>query len=119
MKFWKNGFYLEQNEEKTRFEISDEEWQNLLNAQSNGKEIVTGENGRPVAIEHITTDEEKRQNRIRELQSLLDKTDYVVTKLAEMQISNNENFSSELARYQDTIQNRVVWRSELDRLLNE
>ena len=54
-----------------------------------------------------------------ELQFLLDKTDYVVTKLAEMQISNNENFSSELARYQGTIQNRVAWRSELDRLLNE
>lgn len=63
--------------------------------------------------------EEFKQNRMAELQSLLDKTDYIVTKLAEMQISNNENFSSELARYQDTIQNRVVWRSELDRLLNE
>lgn len=63
--------------------------------------------------------EEVKQNRMAELTSLLDKTDYVVTKLAEMKISNNENFSSELARYQDTIQNRVAWRSELDRLLNE
>lgn len=63
--------------------------------------------------------EEFKQNRMAELHSLLEKTDYVVTKLAEMQISNNENFSSELARYQDTIQNRIAWRSELDRLLNE
>lgn len=63
--------------------------------------------------------ENEKQNRIEQLQNLLDKTDYIVTKLAEMQITNNENFSSELARYQPTIQNRVAWRSELDRLLNE
>ena len=62
---------------------------------------------------------ENRQRRIQELKNLLDKTDYIVTKLAEMQITSNENFSSELARYQSTIQNRVAWRSELDRLLNE
>lgn len=119
MKYWENGFYLEQNKENSRVEITDEEWQSLLNEQTNGKEIVTGENGRPVAIEHIANDEEKRQFRIRELSDLLEKTDYIVTKLAEMQITNNENFSSELARYQQTIQNRVAWRSELNRLLNE
>lgn len=60
-----------------------------------------------------------KQNRIQELQILLSKTDYIVIKLSEMQITNNENFSSELARYQDAIQNRNAWRSELDSLLNE
>lgn len=119
MKYWENGFYEEQNENKTRYEITNEQWQNLLDEQSKGKQIVTGTNGQPVAIEHILSNEEQRQNRIFELQNCLDKTDYVVTKLAEMQISNNENFGSELARYQETIQNRVAWRSELDRLLNE
>lgn len=83
-------------------------------------ELEPDEDGRRFQIiQPFLTNEEIKQNRIEELQNLLDKTDYVVTKLAEMQISNNENFSSELARYQDTIQNRVAWRSELDRLLNE
>lgn len=84
------------------------------------KEIEPDENGRRFQIVQPTiSNEEIKQNRMNELQFLLDKTDYIVTKLAEMQISNNENFSSELARYQPTIQNRVAWRSELDRLLNE
>ena len=84
------------------------------------KEIEHDEKGRRFQIVQPSLSiEEIKQNRIQELQNLLDKTDYIVTKLAEMQITNNENFSSELARYQDTIQNRVAWRSELDRLLNE
>ena len=83
-------------------------------------EIEPDENGRRFQIVQPTIQEtEMKEIRISELQNLLGKTDYIVTKLAEMQITNNENFSSELARYQDTIQNRVVWRSELDRLLNE
>ena len=45
MKYWENGFYLEQNEERTRLEVTDERWQELLNEQSLGKEIrlVDGE----------------------------------------------------------------------------
>ena len=84
------------------------------------KEIEPDENGRRFQIVQSTVDEiSQKEIRKQELQNLLDKTDYIVTKLAEMQITNNENFSSELARYQPTIQNRVAWRSELDRLLNE
>ena len=84
------------------------------------KEIEPDENGRRFQIVQPSLSiEEIKQIRMTELQNLLDKTDYIVTKLAEMQITNNENFSSDLARYQDTIQNRVSWRSELDRLLNE
>lgn len=45
MKYWENGFYLEQNEEKTRLEVTDERWKELLTEQSLGKEIrlVNGE----------------------------------------------------------------------------
>lgn len=99
-------------------EMPLEEFDALIVAQNNGKELKVVD-GKVVAVDHIPTENEINQQRIAELNSLLSKTDYVVTKLAEMQISNNENFSSELARYQDTIQNRVAWRSELDRLLNE
>ena len=83
-------------------------------------ELEPDEHGRRFQIiKPSLTTEEIKQNRIEELQYLLDKTDYIVTKLAEMQIMNNENFVSELARYQDTIQNRGLWRTEIDRLLNE
>lgn len=83
-------------------------------------EIEPDEKGRRFQIVQPTLNEEEtKENRIYELHSLLKSTDYIVTKLAEMQISNAENFSSELARYQEIIQNRIAWRSELDRLLNE
>ena len=83
-------------------------------------EIERDEYGRRFQIVEPTIDPVfQKEIRKQELQNLLNKTDYIVTKLAEMQITNNENFNSELARYQETIQNRVVWRSELDRLLNE
>lgn len=45
MKYWENGFYLEQNADGTRLEITDKRWQELLKEQSLGKEIrlVNGE----------------------------------------------------------------------------
>ena len=83
-------------------------------------ELEADENGRRFQIIKPTlTPEEIKQNRIDELQNLLDSTDYIVTKLAEMQITNRENFDAELSRYQSTIQNRDLWRTEIDRLLNE
>ena len=83
-------------------------------------ELQPDENGRRFQIIQPTLSaEEIKQNRIDELQSLLDKTDWIVTKLAEMQITNRENFVAELSRYQNTIQNRDLWRTEIDRLLNE
>lgn len=83
-------------------------------------EIEPNENGRRFQIVQSTVEEiSQKENRKQVLQNLLYNTDYIVTKLTEMQFTNNENFSSELARYQDTIQNRVAWRSELDNLLNE
>ena len=82
-------------------------------------EIEPIENKRRFQIIKSEFNKDIKETRIFELKNLLNKTDYIVTKLAEMQITNNENFSSELARYQETIQNRVAWRLELDRLLNE
>ena len=83
-------------------------------------ELEPDEHGRRFQIIKPTlSPEEIKQNRIEELQNLLDSTDYIVTKLAEMQIMNSENYNYEFARYQNTIQNRVAWRTEIDRLLNE
>jgi hypothetical protein len=52
MKYWKNGFYLIYKEGSV--EITDKRWQELLEAQSNGKQIVTGDEGVPVAIEPVS-----------------------------------------------------------------
>lgn len=50
MRYWENGFYREQNANRTRLEISDKRWQELLAEQSHGKEIKLI-NGVLVAVE--------------------------------------------------------------------
>ena len=52
MKYWENGFYLEQNEERTRLEVTDERWKELLTEQSLGKEIRLV-NGKLLATEPV------------------------------------------------------------------
>jgi hypothetical protein len=49
MKYWKEGFYLNQIEGSV--EITDEYWQELLNGQSNGKQIASDENGYPIPVD--------------------------------------------------------------------
>lgn len=55
MKYWKNGFYLEQREGSVA--ITDEYWQELLGEQSQGKHIVTREDGYPIAKPYEITSE--------------------------------------------------------------
>lgn len=68
MKYFENGFFLEQNLNKTRKEISDEQWQELLKGQSEGLEIYTDESGFPKLREHSVTDEEIKLLRMHEIQ---------------------------------------------------
>lgn len=82
-KYWKNGFYLEQDEQNSRVEISDEQWEWLLDEQCNGKEITTDENGYPVAVERPVDELADKQYRLRELERKLTSTDYIFVKLAE------------------------------------
>lgn len=57
MKFYKDGiFYLEQDENKSRKEITDELWQILLLERSNGKEIKTDLDGNPKTVEAIKSE---------------------------------------------------------------
>lgn len=62
MKYWENGFYLEQNTDKTRKEISDEYWLELLQGQNNGQIIVENEQGIPVLKPNELTERELAQN---------------------------------------------------------
>lgn len=58
MKYWENGFYLEQNEDNTRTAITDENWQELLQGQSNGKIIVDNGSKYPILKDYIPTQQE-------------------------------------------------------------
>lgn len=62
MKYWENGFYLEQNTEETRKEISDEYWLELLQGQNNGQIIAENEQGLPILKPYTLTEHEKYHN---------------------------------------------------------
>jgi len=72
------GFYLEQNENKTRYEITDEYWQELLDLQSQGKEITTDKNGNPIAIDHIITPQELAKKELYEIEQWFERYDLQV-----------------------------------------
>ena len=75
MKYWENGFYLEQNENNTRIEITDERWQELLEEQSNGKMIYV-DNGELKTKNYELSEEEIKQNRIEEIKNKLTELNY-------------------------------------------
>lgn len=75
MKYWENGFYLEQNENNTRIEITDERWQELLEEQSNGKMIYL-DNGELKTKDYELSEEEIKQNRIEEIKNKLTELNY-------------------------------------------
>ena len=75
MKYWEEGFYLEQNQGKTRLEITDEEWQQLLKEQSDGKEIYF-KDGKLQTRDRIVTEEDKKNIRINEIRELLTELNY-------------------------------------------
>jgi hypothetical protein len=63
MKYWKEGFYLDQIENSV--EITDEYWQELLNGQSNGKQITSDENGYPILVDPPLPTQEELVNKAR------------------------------------------------------
>ena len=75
MKYWEEGFYLEQNEDNTRIEISDEKWQELLEEQTNGK-IIYLDNGELKTKDYELSEEEIKQNRIEKIKELLTELNY-------------------------------------------
>lgn len=91
MKYWDNGFYLEQNNENTRLEITDDLWKNLLEEQSKGKEIYY-ENNELKVRERIITEEDKKNIRINEIKEMLSELDYdIIQYTAGEEIEDIEN----------------------------
>ena len=54
--YWKDGFY--DTYEEGRIEITKEYWQQLLEEQSNGKKILSNEEGYPIAVNRIESVED-------------------------------------------------------------
>ena len=63
MKYWKQGFYLNQIEGSV--EIDDDYWQELLDGQSQGKQIVSDEDGYPVLKDYPAPTIEELSQRAR------------------------------------------------------
>ena len=99
MKYWENGFYLEQNENGTRKEITDDRWQELLDAQSKGMEIYIREDGYPDIKEPVYTLEDNiiiREQEIKQRLSRLSQDfiqDYVGEKIENLESKKAEFIS--------------------------
>jgi len=91
-------------------EMSLEEFDSLMVAQSSGKELKV-ENGKVVAVDHIPTQEELNTQRIAELKQNLANTDYQAIKYAEGRMTAEE--------YAPIGEQRQAWRDEINRLESE
>ena len=74
MKYWKNGFYDELVEGAV--EITEEYYNQLLNGQSAGLQIVDNQNGHPILVEYEYSFEDVIKNKVSEIQ-VFDKSECV------------------------------------------
>ncbi len=99
------GFYLEKDGLTSYVEVSEENWQSLIQqANDNQKAITADSNGNPVLTdlaEIELTEEEKIQNEIAELKQYLESTDYIACKLAEG-AATAEEYADELIKRAET-----------------
>lgn len=72
--YWKDGFY--DTYEEGRIEITKECWQQLLDEQSNGKKIISNEEGYPIAVNSIETLEEVK-NKVLAIIKAFDKSEII------------------------------------------
>ena len=88
-------------------EMPLEEFDRLLVAQSNGKELKVVD-GKVVAVDRIITEQEKAQTRIGELKAKLQETDYQAIKHFEGYLTDYE--------YEPIKVQRQAWRDEINEL---
>lgn len=88
-------------------EMTDKEFDDLMVAELQGKELVV-ENGKVVAKVHEPTEQELAEQRIFELKQKLAATDYQAIKYAEGELP--------YAEYEPVRKQRREWRAEINRL---
>ena len=100
MKFWKQGFYLNQIEGSV--EINDDYWQELLNGQSQGKQIVSNEQGYPILVDPPAPSQSELDAReIASLKAYLSSTDYIYPKCLELGLDVNVEYTEVVQRRKD------------------
>lgn len=99
MKYWNNGFRL--NPKDGDVEITDEYWSELLDKQSQGYQIISDDNGYPIAHKAEKTTEQIEAQKKAKIQSEFQKqTDPLFLELME------DNFESLPSEMQSILQ---VW----------
>ena len=100
MKYWKQGFYLNQIEGSTP--IEDDYWQELLDGQSQGKQIVSNEDGYPILSDPPTpSQKELDAQEIASLKAYLSATDYIYPKCLELGLNVNVEYTEVVQRRKD------------------
>lgn len=89
-------------------EITTEQHQELINAQSQGKVITGDADGYPIAVAPTVTPEQIKLQRITELKQLLSASDYKV--LPDYQVTKTQ------AENDAIIAQRALWREEIREL---
>lgn len=106
--YWKNGFYDAPIEGGV--EITVDEWHALLDGQSAGKIIVTGDDGRPELVDPpAPTAAELVAGEIASLKARLSDTDWAVVKCYELELSMAEE-------YPEIHAGRKYWRARINEL---
>lgn len=92
------GFYLETQGLISYKEIDDTDWQAYINqANQDGKELSHDENGNPLIIDRVISEEEKKRQELDSLHGYLQQTDYVAAKLAEG-VATKEEYAEVLTK---------------------
>jgi len=108
MKYWKQGFYLNQIEGSTP--IEDDYWQELLDGQSQGKQISSDETGYPILADPPSPSQSELDAReIASLKAYLSSTDYIYPKCLELGLDVN-------MQYADTVAQRIAARARIQEL---
>ncbi len=77
--------------------------------------------GKPILLEHETEDS-KRQNKLNELITLkayLSETDYVISKLNELKLEDEDEYETEKANYADVLAKRKEARKKINEITKE
>lgn len=61
-------------------DLTEDEWQRLLEGQSQGKRIVAGQNGHPTLVDYAWTDQELAAAMMKRRNAALQDTDWIVAR---------------------------------------
>ncbi len=72
--------------------------------------------GKPVLLEHETLDSKRQNllNAINDCNAFLSETDYIISKLNELKLEDDDSYETEKAKYADTLAKRKEARNKIN-----